>query len=77
MRDKFPRHGPRRRWYRPWKVVCRCGLDAYPCVVVRMLGRPRPDDARAVGELYNAGVRSAIGWSDMERRTWFGGRRDH
>lgn len=38
-RDPYPRHGPRRLWYRPWEVVCRCGLDAYPCIVVLMMER--------------------------------------
>lgn len=34
-RDPYPIHGRRRRWFAPFTVICRCGLDAYPCAVVR------------------------------------------
>lgn len=35
-RDPYPIHGPVRSWWRPWRIVrCRCGLEAYPCKVVR------------------------------------------
>lgn len=34
-------HGPRRLWYAPWKVICRCGLGAWPCYVVLMRERQR------------------------------------
>lgn len=37
-------HGPRRRWWRPWQRICRCGIGAWPCPVVTMLER----HARAV-----------------------------
>lgn len=32
-------HGPRRLFLRPWQVVCRCGLEGWPCYVVMMLQR--------------------------------------
>jgi hypothetical protein len=32
-------HSPRRFFWRPWQVVCRCGLGAYPCYAVTMLQR--------------------------------------
>lgn len=34
-RPPYITHGPRRRWYRPWRRICRCGLDAWPCAPVR------------------------------------------
>ncbi|MFI7547193.1 hypothetical protein [Actinoplanes sp. NPDC049599] len=45
-------HGPRRRWFAPWKKVCTCGLGASPCYAVRMLAdqvrmQPRPTVERA------------------------------
>lgn len=33
------RHGMRRRWWKPWSPICRCGLEAWPCYVVVMLDR--------------------------------------
>lgn len=39
-------HGPRRRWFRPWGQICRCGLDAWPCPAERMLEQ----QARMVAE---------------------------
>jgi hypothetical protein len=27
-------HGPRRPWTRPWRLICQCGLAAWPCPVV-------------------------------------------
>jgi hypothetical protein len=36
-RDPYPIHGRTRRWFRPFTVICRCGLDAYPCPVTRAL----------------------------------------
>lgn len=32
-------HGPRRLWRRPWRVICQCGLGAWPCPAQRMLAR--------------------------------------
>jgi hypothetical protein len=32
-------HGRRRRWWRPWSCLCRCGMGAWPCPVVLMLER--------------------------------------
>lgn len=47
--DAMPRyhlkHGRRRPFFRPWSVVCRCGLDTWPCPVVRM--RETQDRMRA------------------------------
>lgn len=41
MRTRHSQHGARRRWYAPWTVICRCGLKAWPCYVVRMQERQR------------------------------------
>lgn len=57
MRDLYPRHGRRRRWFAPWRVICRCGLEAYPCTVVKMLGRSQRQA--------NAGP----AWNEPTRRT--------
>ena len=38
-RPRIIEHGPRRPWWALWQKVCRCGLDAWPCPVVRMLER--------------------------------------
>lgn len=35
MSDPFPRHGRRVTWRHPLSWTCRCGLDAWPCIVVR------------------------------------------
>ncbi|BEL09201.1 hypothetical protein Q0Z83_073920 [Actinoplanes sichuanensis] len=45
-RDLWPKHGRRRIWWAPWRVVCRCGLAAYPCVVLRTVYRNRVDAAQ-------------------------------
>jgi hypothetical protein len=55
-RDPYPKHGPRRRWFAPWRRICRCGLDAYPCVVMRTVYRERVDAAHA--------------WRRLERRNF-------
>ncbi len=47
MRPRHLQHGPRRRWFAPWTVICRCGLGAWPCYAVRMLqdqARMQPRD---------------------------------
>lgn len=31
------RHGPRRPWLRPWKRICRCGYDGWPCYPLAMM----------------------------------------
>jgi hypothetical protein len=38
-RRRHTRHGPRRLWYAPWAVICRCRIGAWPCYVVVMLDR--------------------------------------
>lgn len=45
-KDLWPKHGPRRRWFAPWQVICRCGLDAYPCIVMKTVYRDRLNAAR-------------------------------
>jgi hypothetical protein len=40
-RRQIIEHGPRRPWWAPWRLVCRCGLEAYPCPAERMLERQR------------------------------------
>ena len=52
-KDPFPEHGPQRRRCAPWRRVCRCGLDAYLCIVVRTVYRNRLNAAHA--------------WQDLER----------
>jgi hypothetical protein len=78
MRDPYPKHGPRRRWFAPWRVICRCGLAAYPCIVMRTL---RIDPAAGPGdvaawaqEIYADGLAEAKRWQADERRRWAGGR---
>ncbi len=41
MRLRHGEHGPRRLWYAPWTVICRCGLRAWPCYVALMRKRQR------------------------------------
>lgn len=41
-------HGPRRLWYAPRTVVCRCGIGVWPCYVVQMLDRQRRMQPRPV-----------------------------
>lgn len=36
---RYPTHGPRRRRWRPWRRICRCGLAAWPCPALAMLHR--------------------------------------
>jgi hypothetical protein len=36
MATQHVRHGKRRPWLRPWRAICRCCLEAWPCPVVRM-----------------------------------------
>jgi hypothetical protein len=71
MRDLYPQHGPRRRWWWPFSVICRCGLDAWPCPAKRMLDRARLDNPH----LYADGLAFA---EDMQRdrgRWWARGAR--
>jgi hypothetical protein len=34
-------HGPRRRWIKPWRQICRCGSSRYPCAALRQLEGPQ------------------------------------
>jgi hypothetical protein len=63
MRDPYPVHGPIRRWRKPWVVVCRCGMNAYPCAV-----QQAPDLSAPAEEIYTHGLRYAQGSRDGERR---------
>jgi hypothetical protein len=61
MRHPYPVHGRRWTWRHPLSWTCRCGLDAWPCIVVRQQRRAYADALRAVQ-----------GWRDRERRDWPG-----
>jgi hypothetical protein len=52
MREQI-QHGPRRCWYAPWRMVCRCGLGPFPCVAARMLQRPKRVEPAAVVNAWN------------------------
>ena len=39
MGTRHIQHGQRRVWFRPWQVICQCGLDAWPCPAVRIRER--------------------------------------
>ncbi|MEV6348580.1 hypothetical protein [Actinoplanes sp. NPDC051851] len=54
-KDRYPIHGRRRRWFAPWRVICRCGLAAYPCTVMRTVA-------------YRERVNAAHAWRDDERK---------
>ena len=72
-------HGKRRLPLRPWLVICRCGLAAWPCPVVRIRERqaqpmPRPAwtagtvslpvvEPRQSAPLLTRGQRIRGGWS--------------
>lgn len=71
-RDPYPQHGRRRTWYAPWRVTCRCGLDAYPCIVLRQQ-QAATQTRQAAEATYSDGLRYASGWRDSERRNWSGG----
>jgi len=48
-RRRHTKHGPRRHWYAPWTVTCRCGIGAWPCYAVQLRDRqrgmqPRPQE---------------------------------
>jgi hypothetical protein len=32
-------HGRRRRWLRPWQVICQCALGAWPCPTLSVSAR--------------------------------------
>lgn len=70
MRDRG-RHG--RRWsvWYPFRWVCRCGLESYPCHVERMLARAELGDAE---RLYADGLAYARTWQMEQRRRWRGAR---
>lgn len=69
MKDPYPIHGRRWRWRKPLQWSCRCGMDAYPCVVEEMLSAPF-DLGASADALYEAGLRFAQSWRDDERRGW-------
>lgn len=73
MRDPYPRHGRRWTWRRPFGWVCRCGLDCYPCTVLRAQRREQAEILAAL-EGYDAGLCEARDWQAHERRRWAGGR---
>lgn len=50
MRQKHIQHGPRRRWYAPWSVVCRCGLGSSPCYAARMLAEQASWRTRSIAD---------------------------
>lgn len=65
MKDPYPMHGRRRRLRVLWTVGCRCGRDAYPCMIEEMLAaRRQPQHAADPGPLRMAGSR------DTDRRWW-------
>lgn len=66
---RYPDCGPRRRWYAPWRVSCRCGQPVYPCVVEKMRGRWLGDSVADGEQIYDAGVEYArLHQSDERRR---------
>jgi len=48
-RRRHTGHGPRRLWYAPRTVICRCGLRAWPCYVVLMREHQRGMQPRPAG----------------------------
>lgn len=72
MPDPYPVHGRRWRWRVPWQWSCRCGMDAYPCIVMRTLVALRKDAPRHSAETYTQGLRAVHEWRDAERRRWSG-----
>jgi hypothetical protein len=83
MKHPYPTHGRRRHWYAPWSTYCRCGLDAYPCIVVRTRGRQQ-EAAEIAAALDAAAGRLTIEHEDVYldrlghvrgRRGWSGGAR--
>jgi hypothetical protein len=78
MRDRYPKHGPRRPWYAPWRLWCRCGLEGYPCAVVRMQQRQRQERAARVAaalERYDGALEAARQWQREQRQRWADGAR--
>lgn len=67
MRYPYPRHGRRWTWRHPFRWVCWCGLDAYPCVVMRMQERERAE-IKAALERFDDGLAAAREWQLDERR---------
>jgi len=72
MRDPYPTHGKRHRWWAPWRTYCRCGMDAYPCAAERARRAVSERAARAAAVTYTAGRQYAQQWRDVERRRWSG-----
>lgn len=67
MKKNYPVHGRRRRWWVLWTVGCRCGMDAYPCIVEQMLNSSITAAEVTDGEIYAAGVAYARWWRNQER----------
>lgn len=65
MRDLYPKHGRRWTLRYPFRWVCRCGLEAYPCIVEQTLARAELGDAE---RLYADGLAYARAWQAEERR---------
>jgi hypothetical protein len=57
QRRRHLRHGQWRRWYLPWTVICRCGLNAWPCPAAVMLEQ-------------QAAMQAARRPAQSERRSW-------
>lgn len=71
MRDPYPQHGKRWTLWHPFSWTCRCGLDAWPCPVKRMLDRAELGDGE---QLYAAGRVYADEHQAAERRRRRGAR---
>jgi hypothetical protein len=55
-----PLHGRRWTWRYPFRWICRCGLEAYPCVVEQTWARgdtDPPADGRVYADLHQADER--------------------
>lgn len=68
MKHPYPVHGRRWTWRHPLSWTCRCGLDAWPCVVQRMLDQRPPRLTAVVEEIDQLGhVRQRYHWSGGAR----------
>jgi len=57
-------HSPRRLWYAPWRVVCRCHMGDYPCAAMRMReAQARYIDAVVAAQEWSADERRTSGWA--------------
>lgn len=53
-RRRHTGHGPRRLWYAPWMVTCRCRIGTWPCYAVEMLERQRRMQPRPAENTWTA-----------------------